>query len=320
MSNAMILWIIIASALILIGGITFTGVMSMLNWDFTRLSTVKYETNSHDVTEEFKGISINTETADIEFVPSDASGVSVLCYEEENMKHSVAVRDETLVIDILDERKWYNFIGINFRSPKITITIPKGDYGTLSIRSDTGDVTIPKELEFQNIDIAQSTGDVTNYASVSEALKIKTSTGMIHSENISAGSLELSTSTGNIILTNVTASGDITANLSTGKTTLTNVTCQKLTSKADTGNISLINVIATESFYIERSTGDVKLDASDAAEIFINTDTGDVKGSLLSDKVFITETDTGSISVPNSVTGGRCEIKTDTGDIKITVN
>ena len=40
---------------------------------------------------------------------------------------------------------------------------------------------------------------------------------------------------------------------------------------------------------------------------------------VLSAKVFITETDTGKVEVPKSVTGGRCEIETDTGDIQITV-
>ena len=55
----------------------------------------------------------------------------------------------------------------------------------------------------------------------------------------------------------------------------------------------------------------------DAAEIFVETDTGDVKGSLLSEKVFIPKSDTGDIKVPKTVTGGRCEITTDTGDIKI---
>ena len=70
---------------------------------------------------------------------------------------------------------------------------------------------------------------------------------------------------------------------------------------------------------IKRSTGDVKFDGSDAAEIFIKTDTGDVTGSLLTDKVFITQTDTGNIDVPKTVNGGRCEISTDTGDIKISV-
>ena len=53
--------------------------------------------------------------------------------------------------------------------------------------------------------------------------------------------------------------------------------------------------------------------------MFVETDTGDVTGSLLSDKVFITKSDTGSIDVPKTVTGGKCEITTDTGDIKIEI-
>ena len=43
-------------------------------------------------------------------------------------------------------------------------------------------------------------------------------------------------------------------------------------------------------------------------------------GSLLSDKVFITETDTGNVNIPKTTDGGKCEIKTDTGDIKIKIN
>ena len=55
-------------------------------------------------------------------------------------------------------------------------------------------------------------------------------------------------------------------------------------------------------------------------ELFVKTDTGDISGSLLSDKIFLTETDTGSIKVPQSVNGGKCELTTDTGDIRITVS
>jgi len=81
----------------------------------------------------------------------------------------------------------------------------------------------------------------------------------------------------------------------------------------------LKNVIAAERFSIDRSTGDVNFDGCDAAEIYVNTDTGDVEGSLLSEKVFIANTDTGKKKVPNTVSGGRCEIRTDTGDIEITI-
>ena len=63
----------------------------------------------------------------------------------------------------------------------------------------------------------------------------------------------------------------------------------------------------------------VVLDGCDAAEIFVKTDTGDVTGTLLSEKVFVTTTDTGKVEVPRSVSGGRCEITTDTGDIRISI-
>ena len=70
---------------------------------------------------------------------------------------------------------------------------------------------------------------------------------------------------------------------------------------------------------LDRDTGDIDLEDCDADEIFIVTDTGDVKGTLLSEKVFITKTDTGDVNVPNSISGGRCEITTDTGDINISL-
>jgi hypothetical protein len=38
---------------------------------------------------------------------------------------------------------------------------------------------------------------------------------------------------------------------------------------------------------------------------------------LLSEKVFITKSDTGRIDVPETVTGGKCKITTDTGSIRI---
>lgn len=90
--------------------------------------------------------------------------------------------------------------------------------------------------------------------------------------------------------------------------------------KWNTGDLSLKNVIATDTFTIERSTGDVVFNGSDATVIFVKTDTGDVSGNILTEKVFITQTDTGSVEVPKTASGGRCEIITDTGDIKINIH
>lgn len=319
MSKITKIWLIIAASLVLIGCIIFAGVMTMLTWDFTKISTVKYETNNYEITENFKNISIVTDTADIVFAPSENGESTVVCFEQRNMKHSLVAKDGTLVIEVVDTRKWHEHISINFGTPKITVYIPQGEYGALSVSSSTGNVEIPKEFKFENIDISESTGNVTNYASASENITIKTSTGNIRVENVSANTLDLSVSTGGVTVSNVACEGDVKINVSTGKTNLTGIECKNVISRGNTGDIYLKNVKAAEKFKIERSTGDVRFDGSDAAEILIKTDTGDVAGTLLSEKVFIVETNTGHIDIPKTGTGGRCEVTTDTGDIRIKI-
>lgn len=313
-------WLIIAASLVVVGSVIFVGVMNMLKWDFTKLSTIKYETNDYEILKDFEDITIVTDTADIVFVPSKDQKTLVVCHEQKNIKHSVSTKDGALIIEVVDTRKWYDYIGINFGTPKITVYIPQGEYGMLSVQSSTGDVEIPQEFKFESIDVSESTGNVTNYASALESIKIKTSTGSICVENVSSGSLDLSVSTGKVTASSVSCEGDVTVGVSTGKVYLVDTQCKSVISSGDTGDISLENVVATEKFSIERSTGDVMFDGSDAAEIIVRTNTGNVTGTLLSDKVFIAQTDTGVVNVPKTVTGGKCEITTDTGNIRITVN
>ena len=294
-------------------------IFCMMILTMTACSSRNYETNIYDVNEEFNNISIKTDTADIAFVLSNDGTCRVVCYEDAKKSHSVEVQNGTLTVNVVD-KKWYDYIGVNIDSPKITVYLPESEYSSLVIEESTGDIEISKDFEFKSIDISLSTGDVKCYASAKEAIKIVASTGDIYAESISASSLDLTVSTGRVTVSDITCEGDITIGVSTGKAYLSDIVCKNLTSTGSTGDISLKNVISTEKIYIERSTGDVTLEGSDATELFITTDTGDVKGSLLTDKVFIIKTDTGRINVPNSNTGGRCEITTDTGDIKITIS
>ena len=285
----------------------------------TACSLSAYETNIHKINEEFDNVSIKTDTADIAFVPSNDGMCRVACYEDAKSIHSVEIQNGTLMINVVNNKKWYDYIGV-IDSPKITVYLPEKAYSSLVIEESTGDIEISKDFKFKSIDISLSTGNVKCYASAVENITIAASTGDIYAEGISASSLDLTVSTGNVTVSSVTCEEDITIGVSTGKTYLTDVACKNLTSTGNTGDISLKNVISTEKISVERSTGDVTLDRSDAAELFITTSTGDVEGSLLTDKVFITKTDRGRINVPNSITGGRCEITTETGDIKISIS
>jgi len=319
MSKGAKIWLIVAAALVLVGCIVFALVMTALKWNFSSLSTTQYETNEHTVTESFSGISVNTDTAKIEFIPSESTECKVVCYEQEDIKHTVEVVDGTLTVKLVDSRRWYKYIGFNFSTPKITVYMPQGEYGALIIKTSTSDVAIPKDFAFKSIDVTASTGRVADYASATDGVKIRTTTGDVLVEGISASAIDISVTTGRVTVTDVAVLGKASIRVTTGKTNLTNVTCESLKSNGSTGDITLNSVIVDGILSVERDTGDVRLEGSDAAEIYIETDTGDVTGSLLTEKVFIVETDTGRKEYPYTNSGGRCEITTDTGDIKITI-
>ena len=319
MSKKIKLWLITATSFIVAGAIMFVVGMTLNGWDFTKLSTVKYETNAYNIEDGFKSISIETYTSDIKFVLSNDGICRVVCTERENVNHSVVVRNGKLEIKAVDTREWYEYIELGFGSEKITVYLPDAEYASLLIKASTSDITIPKDFKFENIDISVSTGDVETQASASSGMKINTSTGNVSVKDVTSGKINISVSMGNVHLSSVKSDSDIKIKVSTGDSKLKNIECGSVISSGSTGDIELKNVVATKLFSLERSTGNIIFDKCDANEIFAETSTGDVKGSLISDKVFITKTDTGDIDVPKSIVGGRCEITTDTGDIDITI-
>ena len=233
------LWLLIAAAMILLGGILFTAVMCLLDWDFTRLSTFSYETREYTLTETYTDIFVDTNTADVTLLPASDGMTRVVCYEQENLLHSVSVQENTLTVQLHDSRKWYQHMGVNFATPKITVYLPTDTLETICVK------------------------------------------------------------------------------VSTGKLELADITCKNFTTTGSTGKVSLKNLIATEKMELRRSTGDVALDGCDGAEIIVKTGTGDITGTLLSQKTFTAQTDTGRISVPQSTTGGPCTLTTSTGNIEI---
>lgn len=280
----------------------------------------KYTTKEHKIDEKVTSVLINTEISDIAFLSSENEECKVVCYERPELEHFITITDGTLKIHQLDKRKWYQFIDFNFDNAKLTVYLPEGEYDMLKINGSTGDILITERFQFSSIDISNSTGDVKNYASASSRMKISTSTGDIDVENVTAGSIELSVSTGDIDVERIECSGDIFIESTTGEQCLFDITCQNLSLKSSTGEIELENVIAAEKLSIVGSTGEVEFKDCDAAEIFVKISTGDVTGTLLSEKIFIVDTSTGKIDVPKTTTGGKCEITTSTGDIKITIN
>lgn len=229
--KTIIIWIA-AILLVLVAGVVLYGL----------LNPRELETREYEINDDFKDIKIIADIADIELIPSEDAESRVVCKEQKSANHSVTVEENTLRIQADNNKKWYEHIGINLHTPKITVYLAKGEYENLSLK----------------------------------------------------------TVTGNVSLNNIVATG-------------------KVEVEVDTGSVLLNDVITTGKIEVETDTGNVNFEACDAGEVFIETDTGNVTGSFLSDKVVFAETDTGKVDVPRIIADEKCEITTDTGNIKITI-
>ena len=274
------IWIIIAVVLLIGGMGLFFFAMQNLDWDYRELSTSKYETLTYDITEDFQNIQIDINTADISFYPSEDGKCRVECKENEKFKNSVSVIDNTLTVKENENTNWYDRIGFYIDSAKISVYLPEKEYNFLNINASTSDVLL---------------GNLTT-----DTVKIKISTG-------------------DIKLTDINCGGDLNLDVSTGDIDLKSVICENFTSQGSTGTIKLESVLANNKLSLKRSTGNIEFSGLDASELDIKTSTGDVFGTLRSDKVFITKSNTGVIKVPKTKSGGKCKIETNTGDIKIAI-
>lgn len=273
-------WLVAAGILVAAGLIISMVGLAIVGFDFTRLGTQKMVTNTYTVEEAFTNIRLDVITADVTFAPSEDGGVKVVCYEDEKLPHSASVEADSLVITCKDNRKWYDHIGINWQTSTVTVYLPAAEYEKLQIQCTTGVVTVPADFKFQNAELELTTGDVHWKAEVAQTLSIHSTTGSITTEGAHCNTLDI---------------------------------------RATTGDVTLVDTLAADLLTVKVSTGAVKLSRADAGEISIETTTGNVSGTLLSSKVFIAETSTGNVDVPNSTSGGKCQITTSTGNIEITI-
>lgn len=304
--------------LILAGMIMFVIVLSVNKWDFGKFSIGSVSTNTYQIEEEFSNIMIEETTSDIDFVYVEDGNCKVVAKEYSKVSHLVEVTDGTLTIKEDDQRKWHEKL-FNFSDTKVTVYINQKVLNNLTIDTETGDVDINNKFTFSNILINGSTADVELYATTLESVLINLDTGDIEVSNTSCGNMDLKVSTGDIEIENLNCLNKLKITVSTGDVEIENVSCKDFSSDGSTGRITLNNVLVNNNMNIKRDTGDVRLNKCDAGSIDIETSTGDVRGTLLSNKIFNVDTDTGKKKVPESISGGICKIITDTGDIIIEI-
>lgn len=224
-------------------------------------------------------------------------------------------------------------VSINVRytfSEDVTLTSTSGTIGTaaaigghLDLRSTSGDLYA---MGFLNTVTARSTsgkvslgGKTVDGDCTATTAELKTTSGEIRVRTVTLDSLTAQTGSGDIHVESVTVTEATDLETTSGEIALLYTACGTLTAETGSGSIDLTDTTVTGHIQAETTSGDIRFARADAATLSLKTTSGSVKGSLLTPKIFYTDTTSGSVDVPRSTEGGLCEIKTTSGDIRITV-
>jgi DUF4097 and DUF4098 domain-containing protein YvlB len=310
--------IITAGALIAAGAVLLGAALLLGGKDAKKLSTVKYHTETHIITDDFSDISAFIGGCDMSIEPSQDGKCTVVCRMEENYACAVGVKDGFLSITRGEnDGAWYSRVNVFSGEPgeRITVYLPAGEYGTLSINGKSGSVSVQPGAEFERAEISLNSGDTDFCAGVSGELLLYASSGDISAGSVSPASLGAETSSGSIELADLSVRGEISLKSTSGDIDLDRSDCITLTCTATSGSVELDGVRASKSIDVITQSGDVELEGSDARSIGIKTTSGSVSGYLLSDKFFDVTTSSGSVSVPQSRAAETCRIETASGDV-----
>lgn len=108
-----------------------------------------------DVTidKDFSNVEVESENADILFVPSENNEAFIELENNENNRYKLDVKVEGKTLEIDVKRKGFSWISFDFfsKSPKVTVGLPDKEYGTIKAETDNGTIDaskiIAKELE-----------------------------------------------------------------------------------------------------------------------------------------------------------------------------
>lgn len=128
MGKTTIIWLTIAGALITIGSITFVIIMSINGWDFHKLSMIKFESNTYEISvylpeKEHSSLLIRARTGDVKFNNSDAGEIYV------------STSTDSIYGSLLSTK-------------------------VFDVRSSTGDINVPHSVMGGKCEITTGTGDI----------------------------------------------------------------------------------------------------------------------------------------------------------------
>ena len=279
-----IISIIVAIILIAAGGAICGMAYVQMDGSFAAMSFADMELDEIEVTEEFKDIEAAVNIGNVTIRRSDEADCYVERYQDKKAPFEVSVENGKLLITQKERKNvpWYEYLSLLADIPRVVVFLPKEEYGDIALKTDTGKIAAVGEL--------------------------------------SSDSMSLTSETGDISISDMACKRQLSANTDTGEIKISDTTCSDLKMQGETSSMQLRDVVSAGTFDIVTETGSIKFDDCDASQITAQVETGSITGTLRSSKRFEAKVETGSVHVPKDTYGGLCKLKTETGEIRISID
>lgn len=251
-----------SAACIAAGLVFFFMALALFKFDLSKMDTGNSVTETYPVEDTFKNISVEA-GCDVYVKPSEDGSCTVVCTDDEKIRHSVIVENGTLTIKNEDDRKWYEHIAFGFFliESKITVYLPEQEYESFVIGTASGDV----EVESCNADavtIKTASGDVGLESCNADTVTVETTSGEAALKDCMAGSLEIETTSGDVELEDCdadaikirTTSGDVNGVLLSEK---------RFTADTKGGEVDLPASASGGTCDIKTKSGDIEISLKD---------------------------------------------------------
>jgi hypothetical protein len=281
--------ILITAAILITAGIIIT----VIGYNFVSrnkpVSAATYEKKEQTITDGFDSISVDEISADIKLVPSTDGTTKIEYYDSEQLEHKICVKSGTLEVSVHDNaliHGWWEYV-VNFdwtfssfddTTKTTVIYLPEASYKSLTAHGVSSDIEVDKAFTFEKVKFTTTSGDIKSYCVITDSFTANTTSGDVSVSNIDLELADVSTVSGEVIFND-----------------------SKISRKID----------------IDTTSGDVTLNNVTSENTSVNTVSGDVKGTLVGDHQYETDTVSGDISLPSNIKGAASvDIDTVSGDIK----
>lgn len=318
--------ILIASASVTAAGlILLLGLFIKIKFDPKKLNDVPQKITVHDFDSEFTGIYVETEDADVRFVISENNKTTVTCINE-TKDDIFAISNSNLTVKSVKKKKTGTVANpvIDFREDNaadITIALPAKSIGDFAVITKNGTVEAEDYFLFETVNASLSTenGEIHYGVGTTGQCFIENKGGKIFIENLQCDSIDTRIEAGEVHLDSLELKGKLNIESKKGEVYIDGVKCDSFNAVSESCNLDIKDFHSEVNIVAETESGNMKIRHSDTNVIRIKTVSGDVDASFESPKIYTVTSKSGTVNTPDSLSGGMCDIYSDSGDIRIKI-